>query len=164
MVDRGPCGREDGGMDRYRLILVPIDFSEHSREAVRHAKGFAEHFGSTLELLHVVDHRYVQLGYGHAVMPVEENSAHLRQIAEERLEAFRQEMGLADGVVRRVRMGVPYDEILRRAGEGDVDLVVMGTHGHTGLERMMLGSQSESVVRRCPVPVLVVHLRKKKAE
>ena len=147
-------------MDGYRHILVPVDFSKHSEEAVRAARTLAKTFDGKMELLHVIDQRYAQLGYGHAFFPIEENAAQLREIALQRFAEFKEALDLDDSVELNVLAGVPFDVVLERAQKGDVDLIVMGTHGHTGVSRFIMGSQSESVVRRSPIPVLVVHAHK----
>lgn len=145
-------------MEPYKKILVPVDFSEPSLEAARHAGDLARQLGASLDLLHVIDRRYVELAVGHLVENPREEEMRLHRIAEERLATFKREMNLEDlEASATVRTGVPSDEILEHVQTTAPDLLVMGTHGRTGLRRAVLGSQTEMVVRRVPIPVLVVH-------
>ena len=140
----------------YRRILVPIDFSPPSHEAAQRALDIARRFGAEVAFLHVVDSRYADISASKIVTPPMPDEKHLRKIAEERLETFLATEGVTTSA-REIRMGIPSEEILADIGELGPDLVVMGTHGRTGVKRALLGSQCEQVVRRCPVPVLVVH-------
>lgn len=145
-------------MQDLKHILVPVDFSEPSHEAVRRALELSEMTGAEVKLLHVVDTRYAQLGYGLAVYGSEEDLTRLMEIAKERLERVRQVFHRTEKQLpASVTAGVPYQEILDEIDRSKPDLLVMGTHGRTGMDRVIIGSQCELVVRRCPVPVLVVH-------
>ena len=140
-------------------ILLPTDFSKFSDNALRYGVAFAEKFGAEIYLLHVVQD--LALFIPEAVMmagpltaaPVEQFVTAART-ALENVVAKLKLPGIA--IHPEVAEGVPYEEILRLARERDVDLIVMGTHGHTGLAHVLLGSVSEKVVRRAPCPVLTV--------
>jgi nucleotide-binding universal stress UspA family protein len=139
-------------------ILVPTDFSKFSQIAIVYAAAFAEKFAAELYLLHVVQDLAVFIPDMITVAPppaptVEQmtravHDAFDRIIKENQLSRFT--------VHREVREGTPFYEIVRYAQEQDVDLIVMGTHGHTGLAHMLLGSVTEKVVRKAPCPVLTV--------
>ncbi len=137
-----------------KQILVPTDFSESSEAAVRYAKAFAETFGASLHLLHVIESPVV---YGWEVY----NPALVRDNVE---KLAREQLGkvLTDAEIARYHVqlatlaGSPFVEIIRYAREKDIDLIVMGTHGHSGLVHVLLGSVSEKVVRKAPCPVLTV--------
>ena len=141
-----------------RRILVPTDFSKFSGNALKYGAAFAEKFGSELHLLHIVQD--LALFIPEAVLiapattpPVEQFKAAARAA----LDRVIQEMNLPGvKIVSDVVEGVPFAEIVRAAREKDVDLIVMGTHGHTGLVHMLLGSVAEKVVRKAPCPVLTV--------
>ena len=140
-------------------ILVPIDFSEHAREALRHAKALGALLKARLDLLHVVEEAPEPLFY----VPLAEIGrddepdpdfdrkvlAHLRRWYEET-------KGPATGAHFAVRYGNAPHEILRYAEEEGSDLVVIATHGRTGLERFFMGSVTEKVVRRAPCPVFTL--------
>src|SRR5262245_4543810 len=141
-----------------RRILVPTDFSKWSQNALAYGAAFAEKFGAEVYLLHVVQD--LALFIPEAVLaappmmpPVEQFVAAARAA----LERVAREAH-APGVVLRpeVAEGLPFDEIVRLARDRNVDLIVMGTHGHTGLAHVLMGSVAEKVVRRAPCPVLTV--------
>lgn len=124
-----------------RNILVATDFSPFSEQAIRAAVALAHHFGATLHLLHVV----------HA--PGD------RPAALDRLGASAE--AEADGVpfTASVAIGRPAPEIVRYAAREQMDLIVMGTHGRTGLAHVMIGSVAEAVVRTAPCQVLTIRLQ-----
>jgi nucleotide-binding universal stress UspA family protein len=139
-------------------ILVPTDFSKHSEVALTYAAALAEKFGAELILLHVVQDLALFIPDAVAVAPpiaapVEQFAAAARE-ALERVARADNLQGL--NVRREVREGTPFYEIIRFAKEGDVDLIVMGTHGHSGLTHVLLGSVTEKVVRKAPCPVLTI--------
>jgi len=129
-------------------ILVPTDGSECAQAAVGYAEDLATRYGARVHALCVADSRTL------------ENAPQADRIEQERAETAERtcnelsESGLS--VERAVRTDVPHEAILRYATERDVDLVVMGTHGRTGVERYLLGSVTEKVVRLSDVPVLTV--------
>src|SRR5437899_1098204 len=137
-------------------ILVPTDFSKHSQVALNYATAFAEKFGAELYLLHVVQDLALFIPDMVTVTPplgptVEQLTAAVRAafdrlVEENKLDRFP--------LHREVREGTPFYEIIRYGKENDIDLIVMGTHGHSGLAHMLLGSVAEKVVRKAPCPVL----------
>lgn len=147
-------------MRNFSNILVPIDFSEHALNALRLAIDVARVSGGKVTLLHVgvVPHVYsTELGMGGAVGPLfSEMSEQVAREQRHRLEKVAREE-LPEGTAHQevLREGFPPEEVLAQVREGEHDLVVMGTHGRTGIGRVFLGSVAERVVRECPVPVLV---------
>jgi nucleotide-binding universal stress UspA family protein len=139
-------------------ILVPTDFSKSSQNALSYAVAFAQKFGAAVHLLHVVQD--LALFIPEAMMVAPTGAPPVEQFHEAARAALQRvvsELGVADVVIHpEVVEGVPYDTIIRFARERDIDLIVMGTHGHTGLAHFLLGSVSEKVVRRAPCPVLTV--------
>jgi nucleotide-binding universal stress UspA family protein len=141
-----------------RRILVPTDFSKHSDNALAYAVAFAEKFGAELHLLHVVQDLTafipdVAAGTPPILPPQEQLSATVRgaldrTVREHHLERF--------AVRPAVREGTPFFEIIRYARENAIDLIVMGTHGRTGLVHVLMGSVTEKVVCKSPCPVLTV--------
>lgn len=137
-----------------RNILVPLDFSDASVDALRHAKELALTYGAQITLLHAVEEVVYPSAYGiepanlpgpQVIDRVEKNLANLA----------RTEIGY-EHVVVQAKVGYAPSTILDHAEANEVDLVVIATHGRTGLERMLLGSVAERVVRRAPAPVFVV--------
>lgn len=147
-------------MTKFKNILVPVDFSEHSLNAVRLAVEIARLFGSQLTLIHigVVPHVYsTELGLGGTAGPLfSEMSQAAAAEQYHRLEKVaREEIPDSLKAETLVREGFPPEEILAQVEAGGHDLVIMGTHGRTGLGRVLLGSVTERVVREIKVPIMV---------
>jgi universal stress protein A len=138
-------------------ILVPIDFSDHSKNALRYAISFAQQFKASIDLIYVVeptiypaDFSFGQIGFPN----VEEE---LRKHGEDELEnLITKEVGGKVVSYKAVRTGKPFYEINQYAQERDIDLIIIATHGHSGMEHILFGSTAEKVVRKAPCPVLVV--------
>jgi universal stress protein A len=139
-------------------ILIPTDFSKHSQNALAYAVAFAEKFGAELHLLHVVQDLAMFLPDGVTagpplLPPVDQLTAAVRVALDRAIE----ENHLQHLPVQtHVREGTPFYEIIRFAKEMNIDLIVMGTHGRSGLVHVLLGSVTEKVVRKAPCPVLTV--------
>jgi nucleotide-binding universal stress UspA family protein len=124
-----------------RNILVATDFSPYSEEAIRAAAALARHFDAALHMLHVVHH------------------------ADERPAALDRLAGVAEGeaggvpFTATVAVGRPAPEIVSYAAREQMDLIVVGTHGRTGLAHIVMGSVAEAVVRTASCQVLTIHLR-----
>jgi nucleotide-binding universal stress UspA family protein len=134
---------------KLKKILVPVDFSECSKKALQYAVPFARQFGAELTLLYVMQHYPLVSEMG----PVDVES---NEDAERDLEALRQTI---DRDVRSravVRAGEPHLEITETAKSLGIDLILLSTHGRTGLNHVLMGSTAEKVVRRAGCPVLIV--------
>lgn len=130
-------------------IFVPFDFSEPATEAVRYAEGLAEIYGSTITLVHVVQELMVPMEYEVDVPAVER--ADVRARAETALR------DVADnGHQALVTTGHPARRVVELASDRHADLIVIATHGRTGLQRVLLGSVAEQIIRRAPCPVVTV--------
>jgi len=145
----------------WKTILVPHDFSASANHAAAIARDEARLHGATLVLLHVIDLPY-QLGPDAVIVPPETGAPiSVKQYAIQSAEAHLQDIAerlAKDGVSATgvVKIGNPIDEINRTIDEQAIDLVVMGTHGRTGLRHLMVGSVAERVVRSSRVPVLTI--------
>ncbi len=139
-----------------KKILCPVDFSEPSDHALRYATAFAEAYGSHLTLLHVVElpflPSYSTAGVPELHFPVDEMQRQCRERMDKLLEEHGNERDTDGDVV----VGVPFVEIVKKAKEEEFDLIVLGTHGHSGLKHLIIGSVAEKVVRKAPCPVLSV--------
>lgn len=156
-----PFMSPDDGSVRINRILVPIDFSEYSMAALRQAFDLAQTFGASIKLLHVVDEN--SPARSKAIpgnVAVQSDLRELVQLAETELEQIKSPPGSNITVERRVQLGSPNVEIISRAEERFTDLIVIGTHGRTGLAHWFLGSIAEMTVRKAPCPVLVTRPRK----
>jgi len=140
-----------------KKILVPMDFSDCSQKALEYAIPFAMQFGAKLILLHVVE-PYVPMP---DVTTVDWGviDAQLRESAQEQLKRLRQSLGKEVKSEAEFRFGRPEFEIVQLAKELDIDLIILSTHGRTGLAHAFLGSTTERVVRHAGCPVLVVRER-----
>lgn len=138
-------------------ILVPIDFSVHSKNALRHALQLAEQFGAALHLVYVVEPTIypVDLGFGQVVLPEVEEELRERGHAELKMLIEREVRGRVKATLS-VRTGKPHQEILLEAAEHHADLVVVATHGYTGVEQILFGSTAMRIVRLAKCPVLVI--------
>ncbi len=139
-------------------ILVPTDFSKFSQSALVYAAAFAEKFQAELTLLHVVQDLALFIPDMVTVTPpITPTVQELTSAVQCAFDTLIKDNHLDQFPLRReVREGTPFYEIIRYAREADTDLIVMGTHGHTGLAHVLLGSVTEKVVRKAPCPVLTV--------
>ncbi len=147
----------------YDRILVPIDGSPTSERALAEAAGLARLCSARLRLLHVMDPLTHVTGYERPEVFVREIEPALRRSAQALLERARDGLGLEPGRVETVladsRGERVSDIVVDQAREWPADLVVLGTHGRRGVDRVLMGSDAEQVARRSPVPVLLVRLR-----
>ena len=140
-----------------RRILVPLDFSPSSLKALHYAKAFARQFSARLVLLHVTEPVVFPSELGYAPLATEALERSFAEDAQAKLSAIGAEITAAGLTVEtRLRVGRPFHEIATAAAELDVDLIVIATHGFTGLTHVLLGSTAERVVRHASCPVLVV--------
>lgn len=146
-------------MTPFQKILVPIDFSEHADHAIRLAADLARRYKATLTLAHVYQPVQYVMPEGY-VFFTQEQVDRLLHSFRDRLAAAKQralELGVAH-VETRLLEGVAALEVLELARAEGFDLIVMGTHGRTGLAHVVLGSVAERVLRAAPCPVLTVRV------
>ena len=139
-------------------ILVPIDFSDCSKKALQYALPFAKEHQAALTLLYVVPPAYGAAEYGaidYAQLEASMREGGEKELAKLVVDEVRGEVA-ADTLVR---VGSPAREILETARSLPADLIVISTHGRTGLKHVFLGSVAEHVVQRAPCPVFVVRER-----
>ncbi|MBX0324677.1 universal stress protein [Halomicroarcula sp. F13] len=139
----------------YDTILVPTDGSDHARRAAEHGAYLAELFDASVHLLAAVDVNAASGPFSAGGVD-DEFVARLEAKAESAVDATASGMGSVEPVRREVVTGRPSDVILDYVADHDVDVVAMGTHGRSGLKRVLTGSVAEHVLRRSPVPVLSV--------
>src|SRR6056297_604755 len=132
----------------YYDILVPTDGSQGAKAALEHGIEIASQWDATLHTLYVADSRLARSG------PLLETLRKEGRKAVRDVEVTGTQAGLT--VVTEIVEGNPHEEILEYVSEHGIDMVIMGTHGRTGLDRVVMGSVAERVVRRSPVPVLTV--------
>jgi ACR3 family arsenite efflux pump ArsB/nucleotide-binding universal stress UspA family protein len=157
-------------------ILYATDLSETARHAVRYACTFADRFGAEVTLLHVVPDVLEEISAGVGINLLDHmDRKHWETFNRDGIgrakEAIRQRIAETAAAVKDrmpacplstqkvcIEVGNPVEAIVRNAAEGGFDLVIMGTHGHGRVEGAVMGSVAAGVIRRCPVPVLVVRL------
>jgi nucleotide-binding universal stress UspA family protein len=133
-----------------KSILVPTDFSEASDAALQYATGLAQTFGAQLYLLHVPGKTGENLETNFPV-------GRFETVVRERLGTFLSPEALTQLRPEYAsRIGTPAEEIVRYADARDIELIVMGTHGRSGVAHLVMGSVAEHVVRTAPCPVLLV--------
>src|SRR6185369_1400184 len=147
-----------------RRIMVPIDYSENSKAALAYGAELALSFGAALDIVHVWDRpTYVS----DAVMVQRPGEAHkpigelIRENAQKDMNEFMATISLPSGVPTQSRLlsGEPAATLVAELKKGEHDLVVLSTHGRTGIAHLLLGSIAEKLVRMSPVPVLTVPVR-----
>ena len=142
-----------------KLLLCPVDFSEFSVRAYRHALSVAQHYRAKLVALHIVElWRYPSLSFVPPGPAYDETCQAFCEKGEQQLrELVRSNTRDAPPPELLVEQGNAADTILSVAARMRADVIVMGTHGRRGYDRMMLGSVAERVMRNAPCPVLVVN-------
>jgi len=140
-----------------KTIVCAVDFSEYSDYALRYAVDLAKIFDADLRLIHVVElpflPSYSLAGVPDLSLPVDEIEEGSRSRMQGVLKDCRRKHAEVEG---EVRTGTAFLEIINYAREVGADLIVVGTHGRTGLSHMIIGSVAEKVVRKAPCPVLSV--------
>lgn len=137
--------------------LVPIDFSDYSKNSLKYAVNFAEKFNSEIILLYVVEPILypTDLTLGQIVLPTVDIDLEARA-REELNKLVKLEIKPEQKVKTLIKSGKPYIEIIETSKEEDVDLIIISTHGHSGIEQVLFGSTTDKVVRKAPCPVLTV--------
>lgn len=139
-----------------KVIVFPTDFSAASLAALPWARQMAGLLGAEIHCLYVVEepHIYATLDMGPVPIP---SVAELARSAEKRMESFAGEhLGGAEPITTRVLVGRPAGELIRYAKENNVVLIVMATHGYSGIRHVLLGSTTEAVLREASCPVLSI--------
>ena len=150
-----------------RSILLPTDFSECASHALSYATGLARDAGAKIVCVHVIEPVMPTVGYTGITEPLP-----IADISEQMEDSATRELPKIAGceecagleIEEVIAHGDPATEIVRAASEHGVDLIVISSHGRTGLGRILFGSTAEAVVRHAPCPVLVVKPPPEKAD
>ena len=148
-----------------KKILAPIDFSPHSMEAMRAAMELAKDVGAEVHLVHVIapHHTFIPLPLATSAEQSRElarEAAMLEQAEEELAHLKKDEFGDSNKVFTFSAVGHPVQKLVDYAKEQAIDLIVMATHGRSGVEHMLLGGTAEKIVRGAPCSVLIIRQRK----
>jgi universal stress protein A len=146
-------------MPRLQKILVPVDYSDCSRMAMEYALFLAERFEAGIEVLHVAE---IPLGEEHTVVKPDTGEEQLlselimEQAVKAETEFLAPFVRATIPIEKSLLKGRPARVIVEAAADRGADLIVMGTHGRSGFERLIMGSVTERVLRSAPCPVVVV--------
>ena len=148
--------------DGKKPILVPVDFSGHSLAALLKACELSDCTKQPVIILHVVHDPAEMPGY-YSLVTKKKKVAHIEDLAQEAFDIFMQDaiaqnpnVKLLQEAQTRLVLGLPVNRILEMVDITKASMVVMGSHGRTGMKHIMLGSKAEQVVRACPVPIMIV--------
>ncbi len=144
-------------MKEIKKILVPVDFSENSQKILRTAAEFAGKFRARLAVVFVVQSFDDYSGFFVPHMPIAQFEEEMVASARERMKSFLAETLPGVEASTAILSGDVVDEINRHAEQEDADLIIMGTHGYKGLEKILFGSVAERIVKTAPCPVLTIN-------
>lgn len=138
-------------------VLVPIDFSDYSKSALRYAVNFAKSFNAEIILIYVVEPVIYppDFSMGQIAMP-SINTEWDDRAKDELQKLAKSEVIGAVKAKTIIKTGKPFVEIIETAKEENVDLIIIATHGRSGVEHILFGSTAEKVVRKAPCPVLTL--------
>jgi nucleotide-binding universal stress UspA family protein len=140
-----------------KKILVPIDFSEYSKNALKYAQEFSKYFGAEIVLIYVVEPMLYPPDFSMGQIAMPTIDIELDKRAKEELEKLAKNEIASDIKTEIIiKTGKPFVEIIQTASDLDVDLIIIATHGHSGVEHILFGSTAEKVVRKAPCPVLTL--------
>lgn len=146
-------------MIHIQKILCPIDFSAPSRNALRYANEFAKAMNAKITVLHVIQPQPIAADVNVPYVPLE---IELEKNAREDLEHLvSKEVDKSVLVEQVLAFGLPSDCVIEQARKENVDLIILGTHGRSGISRLLMGSTAENVIRHATCPVLVVKAEEK---
>ena len=140
-----------------KKILVPIDFSDYSKSALKYAVNFAKRFNAELFLIYVVEPIIYPPDFSMGQIAIPTLDLGMDKRAAEELNKLAEKEIPKELIANTiVKTGKPFIEIIESAGEENIDLIIIATHGHTGVEHILFGSTAEKVVRKAPCPVLTL--------
>lgn len=144
-------------MDEITKILVPIDFSDYSKNALKYSVSMATKFSAKMYLIYVIEPMIYPADFSMGQIAVPAHDTDMSERARQELTS------LANSEIHEsiefqiiIKSGKPFMEIIETASELNIDLIIISTHGHTGVEHLLFGSTAEKVVRKAPCPVLTI--------
>lgn len=142
-----------------KTILFPTDFSQGARAAMDYAISLAQDYEAKLVLLYVIQDISIAEWYIPSSISVTDLVEDMQKSAWKEMEKWNAEVAAkVKDVEQMVIRGVPFVEIIKAAKNKNADMIVIGTHGRTGIDHMLFGSTAEKVVRKAPCPVLTVRI------
>ena len=144
----------------FKTILFATDFSEGSDFAFQAALSLVQKYEGKLIVIHIINEPVDLRGFYVPHISFDKLEEEIEQGAEKLMEKFcRTHVKEFSNYETYVLPGIPYDEIIKKAEEFETDLIVMGTHGRTGLDHVLFGSTAEKVVRKSPIPVMTIRIQ-----
>jgi len=144
-------------MNPIKNILVPIDFSDYSINALRYAISMAKHFSAKIYLVYVVEPMIYPADFSMGQVSIPSMDVDMTERGRTEMETLaKKEIGKKLDYEIVIKVGKPFIEIIETAAEKDSDLIIIATHGHTGVEHILFGSTAEKVVRKAPCPVMTL--------
>jgi nucleotide-binding universal stress UspA family protein len=142
-----------------KKILCPTDFLEGSKKAVQYAVDFAKKYNAKLYILHVMHDLEKATGWYVPHITVDEFYKDVETRAKKELDKiYAEELRGFGNVEHSILKGIPYEEVIKYSKDNAIDLIVMGTHGRKGIDRIIFGSTAERVVKNSEIPVLTVRV------
>jgi nucleotide-binding universal stress UspA family protein len=140
-----------------KKVLVPVDFSDFSVSSLKYAVSFAASFNADIILVYVVEPVTYPPDFSIGQIPIPAMDIDLHKRADEEISSLISKYVPPSMKAKKViRSGKPFYEIISLAKEEDVDLIIIATHGHSGVEHILFGSTAEKVVRKAPCAVLTL--------
>lgn len=143
-------------MKDIKKILFATDFSKGSENAFSYAFSLARKYGARLDVIHVVQEMLDMTGFYIPHISVEVIEREMEEAAEKKIKDFCKDKIKGVEYEAHLKRGVPFKEIIETAGAVGADVIVMGTHGRSGVDHVLFGSTAEKVVRKSTIPVLTV--------
>ena len=140
-----------------KKIMVPTDFSPNAAYAYPYASELAKAFGAQIVLAYVSDLAAIPVGLGQFPVTWETLELDIKDFAEKQFKEAWKAIDKDIPVETRHLEGTPFVELLQLAKDEAADVIIMATHGHTGIQHLLLGSTAEKIIRKAPCPVLTVH-------
>lgn len=140
-----------------KKVLVPIDFSDYSKSALKYAVNFAKTFNAEIILVYVVEPVIYPPDFSMGQIAMPSITTEWDDRAKDELQKLaKSEINEIANVKTIIKTGKPFVEIIETAKEENIDLIIIATHGHSGVEHILFGSTAEKVVRKAPCPVLTL--------
>jgi len=140
-----------------KKVLVPIDFSDYSKSALKYAVNFAKTFNAEIILVYVVEPVIYPPDFSMGQIAMPSITTEWDDRARDELQKLaKSEINEIANVKTIIKTGKPFVEIIETAKEENIDLIIIATHGHSGVEHILFGSTAEKVVRKAPCPVLTL--------
>jgi nucleotide-binding universal stress UspA family protein len=148
-------------VNMFKKIVCPVDFSEFTDDIIKYAVNLARKYDAELHLFHVIPNLNYFTPYESFLTP--ENLVLIEKNVEQEVEKDFKKIikGIDIPVKKIIKTGIVFVEIIDYIKEENIDLVVLGTHGRSGIEHILIGSVAEKVVRKSPCPVLTIRPKSK---